>query len=269
MSAIQPHNSKSAQTWAAGGIKYDKVSQSITDAIAHCIKRIVPQPAEKILDIATGTGLGARLLAQYGAEVTGIDIGADLIDAATAIAKQQGSNIHFDVDDAESLSFADHSFDNVVSTFGVMFVSNPEAAAAEVARVCKPGGKMALATWLPDSTIADLFKVMKPYQPIAASGALRTSPFDWGTIEMIKALFDATFDLKFETGTTWLREADGASVWELFVQGYGPTKSLAALLEPQQLEALKKDFIGFHEGFKTALGISMPRDYMITLGIRK
>lgn len=265
---IQQHNLKAAAVWNSGGAQYDKISQTIADAIEHCVIRLNPQPQERILDVATGTGWAARRIAARGAQVIGVDIGADLIEAAKACAAAEQLKIDFQVGDAEALPFENKTFDAVISTFGVMFVSKPEAVAVELSRICKPGGRIALTTWPADGTIAGLFKVMKPYMAAPASPA-PPSPFEWGSRERIQQLLGSSFDLRFETGTTVLREPSGQAAWELFVSGYGPTKALAATLDPQRLENLKQDFIAYHEGFKTELGVAMPRDYLVTIGIRK
>jgi len=265
---IRPHNVKAAATWDSGGLNYDRVSQTIADAIEHCVIRLGPKPGERILDVATGTGWAARRIAARGASVIGIDFGSDLIDAAKACAAEARLTIDFQVGDAEALPFADHSFDAVISTFGVMFVSNPEAAAAELARLCKKGGKVGLTTWPTDGTIAGLFKVMRPYMPPPAASS-PASPFEWGRRERVQQLLGSAFDLHFETGTTVLREPSGLAVWELFVGGYGPTKALAAALDPQRREGLKRDFIAYHDGFGSELGVAMPRDYLVTIGTRK
>ncbi|MGH8743748.1 MAG: methyltransferase type 11, partial [Burkholderiales bacterium] len=85
----------------------------------------------------------------------------------------------------------------------------------------------------------------------------------------VQQLLGAAFDLSFETGTTVLRESSGLTVWELFVAGYGPTKSLAANLEPERRESLKRDFIAYHDGFKSELGVAMAREYLVIIGTRK
>ena len=265
---IQAHNIKAAATWGAGGLNYDRISQTIADAIEHCVIRLAPKPGERILDVATGTGWAARRVAARGASVTGIDLGADLIEAAKACAAEARLKIDFQVGDAEALPFEDHSFDAVISTCGVMFVSKPEAAAAELARVCKKGGRIGLMTWPADGTIAGLFKVMKPYMPAPAT-PLPPSPFEWGSRERVQQLLGAAFDLHFETGTTVLREPSGLAVWELFVKGYGPTKVLAAALDPERREGLKRDFIAYHDSFRSELGVAMPRDYLVTIGTHK
>jgi SAM-dependent methyltransferase len=266
--AIRPHNLKPAATWNTGGAAYDRISSSVADGIEHCVLRLDPQPGQRVLDVATGTGWGARRVAARGATVVGIDFGADLIEAAKAGAAEAELEIDFRVADAEQLPFENQSFDAVISTYGVMFVRDPEAAAAELARVCRPGGRIGLATWPADGTIAGLFKVMRPYMPEPPSPP-PPSPFAWGSPERVRELLGAAFELRFETGTTVLRAPDGAAIWELFVTGYGPTKALAASLDPNRREGLKRDFIDFHEGFKSELGVAMPRDYLVTIGIRK
>ena len=91
----------------------------------------------------------------------------------------------------------------------------------------------------------------------------------WGRPERVTALLGAAFELRFEPGNTVLREPSAEAVWELFVQGYGPTKSLAASLDAERRESLKRDFIAYHAGFKSDLGVAMPRDYLVTIGTRK
>ena len=266
-SAVLPHNAKPAATWNAGGKEYDEISATIADAIEHGILRLAPKRGERILDVATGTGWTARRLAAHGANVTGMDLGSDLIAAATAMARDAGYTIDFKVGDAESLEFPDAAFDAVVSTFGVMFVSRPEAAAAELGRVVKKGGRLALVTWPSNSTVADIFKVMKPYMP--PNPTPPPSPFEWGKPDRVRELLGKDFDLKFETGVTTLRRKSGAEVWDLFVTGYGPTKTLAGNLEPERREALKRDFIALHERYPTELGLAMPREYLVVIGQRK
>ncbi|MFL6623976.1 MAG: class I SAM-dependent methyltransferase [Sulfurifustaceae bacterium] len=265
---IQLHNAKAAATWDSGGSAYDRISHSISDAIEHAVMRLAPKRGEQVLDVATGTGWAARRCAARGATVTGIDLGADLIEAARQYAADARLAIDFRVGDAEALPFDDRSFDAVISTFGVMFVSDPAAAAAELARVCKKGGRLALATWPAEGTVGGLFKVMKPYMA-APVNPPPPSPFAWGGREHVQQLLGAAFDLKFETGTTVLREPCGPSVWQLFVEAYGPTKALASSLDRDRRENLRRDFTAYHEGFKSELGVAMPREYLVVVGTRK
>jgi SAM-dependent methyltransferase len=166
------------------------------------------------------------------------------------------------------MPFKDASFDAVTSSFGVMFVARPETAAREMARVCKRGGRLGLVTGCLKGTVTGIFQTMRPYMPPPPANP-PPSPFEWGRPERIRELLGDACELRFEAGTTTLRMPDGESVWELFVNGYGPTKALAASCDPERRDQLKRDFIAFHEQYRGDLGIAMPRDYLVTIGYRR
>ena len=266
--AIQPHNAKPASVWSSGGARYDQISRGIADSIEHCVLRLNPQPSERVLDLATGTGWTSRLVAARGARVIGADIADDLIAAARERAQMEGLDIEYRVGDAESLPFADGEFDAVISTCGIMFASRPETAAAEIGRVTRKGGRVALTTWLPDSNLFKMFLVMKPYMPPPPNPA-PPSPFAWGTSERVRELLGASFDLRFERGTSFYREPSGEAAWNTFSTSYGPTKSLAAGLDESRRAELRRDFIAFHDGFPTELGVCVPREYLLTVGTKR
>lgn len=268
MNGIQAHNERPAAVWSAGGKDYDRISRGIADSIEHCVLRLDPRPGERVLDLCTGTGWTSRLVAKRGARVTGVDIAADLLEAARATAEVEGLPIEYRLGDAERLPFEDGAFDAVISTCGVMFATRQDAAAAEIARVCRPGGRIALTTWTSDSTLVGMFAVMKRYMPEPPTPAPR-SPFEWGRTERITELLGSAFDLRFEKGVSFYREPSGEAAWETFSTGYGPTKSLAATLDAERREALRNDFVAFHAGFPTELGICVPREYWLTVGIRQ
>lgn len=265
---IQPHNQRPATVWSSGGRAYEEISRQIGSALDHCVRRLDPRPGERILDLATGTGWTSRVLAARGAAVTGVDIATDLIEAARAIGQSSGLGIEYEVGDAEQLRFADASFDAVISTFGVMFAAKPEAAAAEMARVCRKGGRIALATWKPDSNVFKMFKVMQAYMPAPVSPP-PPSPFSWGSRERVRELLGTNFDLGFEDGITIYYDRNGEAAWQTFVAGYGPTKALAANLDDGRRQDLKRDFVAFHNTFVAPLGIAMPREYLVTSGTRR
>lgn len=261
-------NAKFAAVWNAAGCDYERISESIADSIDHCVACLQPKFGERVLDVATGTGRTARQVALSGAKVVGIDIAADLIAAGRAIAAEAGLDIDFRVGDAECLDFTDASFDAVISTCGVIFARNPEAAAAELARVSKPGCRLALTSWPADGTVAALFKIMKPYMPEPVPPT-PPSPFDWGSPDRVSDLLSRHFDLRFETGISILRGEDSVAVWNMFVTSYGPTKSLVSRLSPVQVNALRADFIAFHDEYKSDLGVALPRKYLVTVGVRR
>jgi SAM-dependent methyltransferase len=256
-STIQQHNERPAAVWGSGGRHYDEISRGIADSIEHCVLRLSPQQGENILDLSTGTGWTSRSVARRGARVVGADIAGELLAAARAN----------EVGDAESLPFETGEFDAVISTYGVMFASRPEAAASELARVCRRGGRIALTTWVSDSNVAKMFEVMKRYMASPPSPAPR-SPFEWGNTDRLRQLLGPYFNLRFERGTSFYREPSGEAAWDTFSIGYGPTRALALSLDPERRSALREDFIAFHESFSNDLGICVPREYWVTLGQR-
>jgi ubiquinone/menaquinone biosynthesis C-methylase UbiE len=269
---VEAHNVKAQSVWNSTAGRYDEISRSIADAIEHAVARVDARPGERILDLATGTGWASRSVAQRsnGVKVIGADIADQMLDYARAAAARHELDIQYRHADAERLPFADGEFDAVVSTFGVMFAGNPEAACAEIARVVKPGGRVVLATWKPDANVFHMFGVMKKHMPAPPAGApAPRSPFEWGKVARVEELLAARFDLGFEHGTNHFRYASGEQAWQLWVNHYGPTKSLAASLDDARREELRRDLIAWHETFASPLGFDQPRDYLVVRGVRK
>jgi len=264
---IEPHNKKPAAVWGSGGAAYDAISRQIGSALDHCALRIAPRPGERILDLATGTGWTSRLLARAGATVTGADLSSELLAAARERARAENLDITYETGDAEKLPYPDGAFDAVVSTFGVMFASHPEAAAREMARVCRKGGRLGLCTWTPDGAVYQMFLVMRPYTSPPPNPP--PSPFEWGKRARIEELLGRDFDLKFEDGATVYYDRDGEAAWNAFSTGYGPTRALAASLDEQRRAELRRDFAAFHDTFSTPLGFALPREYLLTVGVRR
>jgi SAM-dependent methyltransferase len=267
---VQTHNLKAQSVWNSPGGRYDEISRSIADAIEHAVERLQPQSGEHVLDLATGTGWGSRVIAQRfpGVSVTGVDIADHMLAYAKERAALQKLSIDYRHADAEQLPFADGSFDAVVSTFGVMFVGKPEAAAAELGRVVKRGGRVVLSTWRYDSNVFNMFGVMKPFMAPPPQPA-PPSPFEWGKVERLRELLGAQFELQFEEGENHYRYASGEQAWDLWVNHYGPSKTLAASLDDARLAQFKQAMIAWHEGFVSPLGFDQPRRYVIARGIRK
>lgn len=267
---VQPHNEKARSVWNAPGGRYDEISRSIADAIDHAVERLQPATGERVLDLATGTGWASRLVAHRcpSAIVAGLDIADQMLTHARETAAKQQLAIEYRLGDAEKLPFADKELDAVVSTFGVMFASKPEVAASELGRVVRPGGRVVLATWKDDGNVAKMFGVMKPFMPAPPQPA-PPSPFAWGRRERLQELFGASFELEFEEGTNHFRYTSGEQAWNLWVNHYGPAKSLAANLDDSRRQDFKKALIEWHESFGSALGYDQPRTYLITRSIKK
>jgi ubiquinone/menaquinone biosynthesis C-methylase UbiE len=267
---VQPHNLKAQSVWNSPAGRYDEISRSISDAIEHAVERLQPKPGERILDLATGTGWGSRVLATRfpTVKVVGADIADLMLDHARSAARALGLDIEYRQADAEKLPYADGAFDAVISTFGVMFAGKPEAAAAELARVVRKGGRVVLSTWRNDSNLFHMFGVMKKFMPPPPQPP-PPSPFEWGKRERLQALLGDAFTLEIEEGTNHFRYASGEQAWNLWANHYGPSKSLAASLDDARREEFKRAMIEWHESFKGELGFDQPRQYLITRGVRK
>ncbi|HVE41247.1 MAG TPA: methyltransferase domain-containing protein [Planctomycetota bacterium] len=262
---ILPRNEKAAATWDSAAGDYERISLHLADAIEHAIERLSPRPGERILDVGCGTGLAARRAASRGAAVVGIDLGPELIATARTLAERERLPIDFRVGDAERLPFDDASFDGIVSTFGVMFVGRPEEAARELGRVCRAGGRLALVSWTPASSVARKVAVHRAYLPPSTG----PSPFDWGTPERLRQLLGESFELRAETGATTLRVASSEEAWDLFVRGYGPTRTLAESLPEARRREFRRDFLAYYDAYRTSSRIEVPREYLLAIGQRR
>jgi ubiquinone/menaquinone biosynthesis C-methylase UbiE len=254
--------------WTLGAENYERVSRGIADAIDHAIDRLQVSIETPILDIATGTGLTARKLAERGHTVSGLDIAPSMVTVARTIAADLNVEPSFELGDAEALPLTNASVEAVISTFGLMFAPDQKAVASELARVTKPGAQVVLANWRPDSTVHNMFQIFSAFRP-NSHASVAPSPFNWGDKEYINELLGKDFTLTFEDGASWYREPNASAAWATFSNGYGPTISLLKSLSPTEGDQVRKVFEDFHNEYSTDLGISMPRKYLIVQAIRR
>jgi SAM-dependent methyltransferase len=152
-------------------------------------------PGQRVLDVASGTGNAAIPAAKTGADVVASDLTPELFEAGRARADAEGAELEWQQADAENLPFEDASFDVVMSSIGVMFAPHHQAAADEMARVCKPGGTIGLLSWTPEGMIGALFRTMGPFMPAPPPGA-SPAPL-WGSEDHLRELFGDR--VEFET----------------------------------------------------------------------
>ena len=150
-SELSALKTKLRATWIAGD--FGQIAKYYATQAEDFINRLDLEPGMKVLDVACGTGNLAIPAARTGATVTGVDIAPNLVEQARENAKAAGLNAKFDEGDAEALPYDDASFDAVVTMFGAMFAPRPELVAAELKRVCRPGGFIAMANWTPGGFI--------------------------------------------------------------------------------------------------------------------
>ena len=264
--AALPHNAKTAATWSLGGRDYDNISFGVSDALAHAAQRLSPEPGERVLDIATGTGWSARNMARMGARTIGVDIAPDLLAAARELSVHLDPAIDFVEADAEALPFEDGAFDAVISTFGVMFAGDHAAAARELARVCRPGGRIALIVWAPEGAVQEFLGIIGKYNPNPSPDP---SPLAWGEPEHATDLLGDAFDLNFEEGVNNHYLGGIEAAWTWYAAGFGPMKALIGALPPDELAAFKQEIDAYHATYRVPAGLHVKREYMAILGRRK
>jgi ubiquinone/menaquinone biosynthesis C-methylase UbiE len=194
-----------------------------------------------VLDVAAGNGNASLAAARRWCDVIAVDYVPELLERARQRADADRLAIEFREADAEALPFADGTFDTVVSTFGVMFTPDQERAAAELVRVCKPGGRIGLANWTPEGFIGELFKTIGRHVP-PPQGV--RSPALWGTRARIAELFEPhaasirvaqrNFVFRYRSPEHWL---------DVFRSYYGPVLKTFAALEPAAQAALQRDLL--------------------------
>jgi SAM-dependent methyltransferase len=240
--------SKQQAAWSAGdyavvGTTLQIVGESLCEALDL-------RPGARVLDVAAGNGNATLAAARRWADVTSTDYVPTLLERGRARASAEGLAVKFEQADAEKLQYADATFDVVISTFGVMFTPDQEQAASEMARVCKPGGRIGLANWTPGSFIGELFKLMGRYVPPPAGVK---SPALWGTEERLRDLFGKQlgsiaivrkeFVFRYQSAAHWL---------EVFRTFYGPMQKAFGAVDAARQELLAADLIALAERFNRA-----------------
>ncbi len=257
---------KQRATWALG--EYDRIADGLTISTDQTMRVAIIHPGERVLDLATGTGITAIAARERGAKVTGVDITPELLDVARSKANKAGlGDIDFREGDAEALPFADASFDVVVSTCGHMFAPDQLKVAAELARVTRPGGRVVFLAWTSEGGLGGWFRITNKHVPPPAGLA---SPFNWGDPDKVRQLLGSAFrDLTFTNGDCPQFGASPEEIWELFSTRYGPTVRAVASLQGDALSAFRSELLSYLGGYRAADGkVRWGREYLITRAVR-
>lgn len=217
---LEALKTKLRATWIAGD--FGEIAKTYAIGAEEFVRGLNLQPGMRVLDVACGTGNLALPAARLGAVVTGIDIAPNLIEQARENAKREGLTIQFDEGDAENLPYADASFDAVITMFGAMFTPRPELTAAELKRVVRPSGVIAMANWTPTGFIGQMFKLVGSHVPPPAN---MPSPLMWGSEEIVRErLGEGISDLQTSReSVNFVLPFDPAEAVEQFLVYYGPT----------------------------------------------
>jgi SAM-dependent methyltransferase len=220
MTAVADLKKTHHATWAAGA--YAAVAEVIDQVPPRdVLRRMDIRPGDDVLDVATGTGNAALRAAAAGAQVVGLDLTPELFESARRREPDFGVSVDWVEGDAENLQYEDESFDRVLSVFGVQFTPRHAIAAQELARVCRPGGRIGLVNWTPSGQVGALFKILGGYLPAPPEYA--SPPPLWGSEEHVRELFaDTPVELEFALGyNPWY--FDSAEHYVVFMEtNYGP-----------------------------------------------
>jgi ubiquinone/menaquinone biosynthesis C-methylase UbiE len=248
------------QTWASGD--FHAVAARIMLVAEHLCNTADLHAGWRVLDVATGSGNAAIATARLGCTAVGVDYVPALLVRGRERAVAEGLDVELLEGDAEALPFADASFDAVTSVFGSMFAPNHAQAAAELLRVCRPGGTIALASWTPDGFIGELFRTTAEHVPPPAGVP---SPMLWGTEAHLRKLFGEDIAwLEVEERTFTWRFASAEEFVAFFRRWYGPTLKAFAALEGEAQKALERDLVELvrsHDRLDCADAIAIPANY--------
>jgi SAM-dependent methyltransferase len=257
-------------TWAAGD--YAAVARVIDEVPPRdLLNRLAITPGQEVLDVATGTGNIAIRAAAAGAQVVGLDLTPELFETARERAEEHGVAVDWVEGDAEDLPFEDERFDHVLSTFGVQFAPRHQIVAQELARVCRPGGRIGLVNWTPEGQVGELFKLLGRYLPAPPDFA--SPPPLWGDEEHVRGLFDGTgVALEFARGINPWR-FDSAEHYVVFMEtNYGPTvKARERLTAEGSWEECRGEILALAERRNEATDGSLLiyAEYLVAVGYKR
>jgi SAM-dependent methyltransferase len=226
-------------TWMDGN--YDYFSRFMASSADQVLDRLTIPAGAELLDVACGSGQLALAAAARGVKATGVDIATNLIQAARGRAVAMGLEVRFDEGDAEELPYPDASFDVVASLYGAMFAPRPERVAAELLRVCRPGGIISMANWTKEGFVGAMFRTIAQF--LMPSGL--PSPVLWGDEPTVRERFGSgVSDLRLtRVAYRFDYPFPPAEVVEFFRQHYGPaTRAFASLNDARQV-ALRAELL--------------------------
>ncbi|MGH3029870.1 MAG: class I SAM-dependent methyltransferase [Gaiellaceae bacterium] len=247
--------------WDSTG--WEVLAQRIADLHDHLVNLLKPQSGERWLDVATGTGAVAIRAARAGADVTGLDLSPKMIENAKRLASEEAVAVRFDVGDAQELPYEEGSFDVVASSLGVESPPDHGAVARELARVCRVGGRLGIAVWRPDPEW-DALRARFESGP----GDPRCEGANWGREEYAEGLLRRAFELSFQESELRLSGESGEAVWRSSTRCGGHLKRFVDSLTANRREAFHRAYVDYYERHRTEDGVSVPKRYLIILGVR-
>jgi ubiquinone/menaquinone biosynthesis C-methylase UbiE len=232
------------------------------------VRRAGVEAGDEVLDVACGTGNATIPAAATGAKVTGLDLSTEMLTAAATRSVEAGHDIAWQEGDAEALPFSDGSFDVVLSSFGAMFAPRHAVVAGELARVLRPGGRLAMSNWAPDGAIGEFFSTVKEFTPPMPDFV--EPPLLWGDESHVRPLFEGTrMELEFDRESVRLRAPSVAEAVELYSTDLGSLAQTRLAAEAEGRWPMLRDRLtAFFERHNTATDgtVAWPAAYIVVLG---
>ena len=251
--------SRQQATWGSGdyaviGTTLQLVGETLCEAVDLAA-------GWRVLDVAAGNGNASLAAARRGGEVTATDYVAALLDGARRRAEAEGLTMDIREADAENLPFDDGSYDAVLSTFGVMFVPDPDRAAAEMLRVCRPGGAIGLANWTPEGFVGQLFKIVGQHVPPPAGVP---SPLGWGTEGRLEELLGSGAKVDVARRHFVFRYRSAQAFFDTFRDFYGPVHKAWGALDEAGQASFRDQLIALLERSNRATDgtLAVPSEYL-------
>ena len=256
---------KQQATWASGN--YAVIGTTLQIMGEELCEAVDISAGSQVLDVAAGNGNASLAAARRGAQVTCTDYVDELLVLAQRRADADGVHLTTQVADAENLPFDDESFDTVLSTVGVMFTPNPELAAAELIRVCKPGGKIGLANWTPEGFVGQMFKVIGGLVPPPAGVP---SPLQWGTDARINELLGTDCKIDSTRKNFVFRYRSSAEFFDTFKDFYGPAVKAWSALDEKGKGKLRGALMLLADKMNRATGsLAVPSEYLEVVATKR
>ena len=245
--------------WSQGS--YEELAGRFAPIHDDLVARLDPSSGERWLDVGTGTGAVAIRAARAGAVVTAIDISEAMVERARSAAAAEGVDVAFDAGDAQALPYDAGAFDVVASCFGVVFAPDREAAASELGRVCRRGGRLGLTAWRPKPELRAIYERFQDRPPAADNT-------DWGNERLLGELLGGDFELTIEE-RVWMLEGDSAGgVFEWWSKT-PPATAFLSRLHAGRHEEFRAAFVDHWRRFETPDGVREPRRYLVVNGSRR
>lgn len=243
-----------AEIWS--GASYERLAATYAPIHDRVAALLAIEPGARVLDAACGTGAVALRAARAGANVVGVDISADQLEKARQAAAAEGLAIQFDEGDCQELPYGDAEFDAVASSFGAIFAADHTRTAAELARVCRAGGRLVMTAWAKDAWSEVHTKAGRTFSHEADAR-------EWSEEERIRELLGDAFEIELQTGS-WRVEADSpAALWELLSNSMPPLRAWLAEQSDEKRARAEQVYLEF-----LAPG-ALEREYVLILGTRR